>query len=123
LNDQNTYAISLKIPSNFHDLFEVGDVFTVEITYADGSVALYSQMLNYVYGNVTHFTSIAVTNTATPPMTLDAYTDLSFSSNTPNEIGYESTDTHVHFLFTPPKDERDAFIIPMNRKNMTSDSE
>jgi hypothetical protein len=112
LNDQNTYAISLKIPSNFHDLFEVGDVFTVEITYADGSVALYSQMLNYVYGNVTHFTSIAVTNTATPPMTLDAYTDLSFSSNTPNEIGYESTDTHVHFLFTPPKDERDAFIIP-----------
>lgn len=110
--DPNTFSISVKIPVVDENLFEVGDVFTVEVIDDVGNVTYHSQMLNYVYSNVTHFVAIDVNDTATAPEDLIGFTDLDFSVNDPNEVGYEETDTHVHFLFIPPKDESGAYIIP-----------
>jgi hypothetical protein len=113
ISDPNTFTVSVKIPQANPDLFEVGDIFTIEIVYADGSVEYLSQMINYTYTNGTHFQGYTLTIGDSPYVILGDYTNFNFSTNTPNQIVFDdNTDDTVQFTFIPPKDEHGDYIIP-----------
>jgi len=113
LTDPNTYTVSVKIPQSSADLFEVGDIFTIEIQYAGGEVEYLSQMINYTYTNGTHFDGYALTVGETPYTDHTGYALFDFTSNTPNQIAFDNnTDDTVQFTFVPPKDEHGDYIIP-----------
>jgi hypothetical protein len=115
LTDPNTYTVSVKIPQNQSPyLFEVGDVFTVEIQYADGGVEYVSQMINYTYTNGTQFHGYTMTVGETPDSVLSNYSLFDFSSDAPNQIEFDDTDSKdtLQFVFIPPKDEDGDHIIP-----------
>ena len=113
LSDPNTYTVSVKIPQASTDLFEVGDIFTIEIQYDDGSVEYLSQMINYTYTNGTQFHGYTLTVGDSPYEILGDYATFNFSSNTPNQIAFDNnTDDTVQFTFIPPKDEHGVYIIP-----------
>jgi len=113
LNDPNTFTISVKIPQSSADLFEVGDIFTIEIQYSGGGVEYLSQMINYTYTNGTHFDGYTLTVGDTPVDDHAVYTLFNFGDNTPNQIVFaNNTDDTVQFTFVPPKDEHGDYILP-----------
>lgn len=112
LNDPNTFAISTKIPvGRLGELFAVGDVWTVEVVYDDGTVEYYSAMINYIFDTPTHFTHYDTSSSSEPSTSLEDYTALDFSDDT-NLMAYETGDTYLHFAFIPPTDDTGSYIVP-----------
>lgn len=77
-------------------LIEAGDVFTVEITFDDGSTGIFSRMINYVFKTIPRLVkhgdaSSLTTFTGTQPINFDGAKDLTLE-------------------FEPPKDETGAFL-------------
>jgi len=77
-------------------LIEAGDVFTVEITFDDGTTGIYSRMINYVFKSIPQLMKHGVSSSLTDfagaqPIAFDGAQDLTLE-------------------FEPPKDESGEFL-------------
>lgn len=110
--DSNQFVVSVKTTT---DLFEVGDVFTIEVVYEDATVEYYSSMINYIYSQVTNFSEYAVNNSETVAPVSGDLIDFGLEAGTAVgalEIHYTDPAEYVWFTFVPPKDEDGNYIIP-----------
>ncbi len=77
-------------------LIEAGDVFTVEITFDDGTTGIYSRMINYVFKTIPRLIKHG-----------DAGSLTSFSGAQP--VNFDGT-KDLTLEFEPPKDETGAYL-------------
>ena len=110
----------LKLPSGSADLYEVGDVFTVEIRYEADSgfdTEYYSEMVNYIYDNVTRFQGFALKESGVDPVPGD-FTNVwdgvagtyPGDDDEPIELTYDTTDQDIWFKIIPPLDDDGDYI-------------
>ena len=110
--DSNQFVVSVKTTT---DLFEVGDVFTIEVIYEDGTVEYYSSMINYIYSQVTNFYEYAVNSSETEAPDDVNLIDFGLEGGTAVgalEIHYTDPADYVWFTFVPPQDDDGNYIIP-----------
>ena len=110
--DGQLFVVSVKTDT---DLFEVGDVFTVEVIYEDGTVEYYSTMINYIYSKVTHFSEYAMDTSETVAPAAGDLIDFGLEEGLAIgalEIHYTDPADYVWFTFVPPQDEDGNYIIP-----------
>ena len=74
-----------------NDFMNTGDTFTVEISYDDGTVGVYSRMINYVFKSIPKLINVG------PPGALVAF-------NGPAEIEFDGTQD-LAFEWAPPVDD------------------
>lgn len=118
--DRLVCRVGLKLPEGSTDLYAVGDVFTVEVRYAAGSgfdTEYYSEMINYVYENVTRFEAFSLQNSGDTPGTGD-FINVWYGvagtypgdADDPIELTYETTDQNIWFKIIPPQDDEEDYI-------------
>lgn len=116
-DDRVSCRVGLKLPEGSTSLFEAGDTFTVELRYSEESgieTEYYSQMINFIYDNVTRFQAWDSGNTE--PGTYNPVYDGTEGSpypgdaDNPIELTYDSGDDYIWFKIIPPKDDDGNYI-------------
>ena len=113
--------VGLKLPESSADLYEAGDVFTVEVRYTAESgfaTEYYSEMINFIYENVTRFQAYAVMDSGSTPTASD-FTPVwdgtpgspyPGDAANPIELTYDSLDQDIWFKIIPPQDDDGDYI-------------
>lgn len=116
-DDRVSCRVGLKLPKNSPSLFEAGDTFTVELRYSEESgieTEYYSQMINFIYDNVTRFQAWTSGNEE-PGTYTSVYDDTEgspYPGDADNPIGltYGDGDEYIWFKIIPPKDDDGDYI-------------
>ena len=97
------YALRPDGPNHFqewavpNDFMNTGDVFTVEITFDDGTVGLFTRMINYVFKSIPKLINVG------PPGALVPF-------NGPAEIVFDGT-KDIAFEWAPPVDDLGMLLV------------
>ncbi len=117
-DDRVSCRVGLKLPEGSTSLFEAGDTFTVELRYSEESgieTEYYSQMINFIYDNVTRFQAWASGNNIEPSSYTSVYDGTEGSpypgdASKPIELTYDGGDDYIWFKIIPPKDDDGNYI-------------